>query len=190
MSWLLNSYYKQERQHLIGSSTCLPTVTKQSWPPTSSTASCHPAIGAQFVGHWYNSPIVVNLFISPARWSAASLRACVTVNTLFLLALVLNSRQRGLETWLLIVLAFFFREWQSFCSTFCDMKMNTGLKHIFDSSPSILVSQHLCLSRWVCLATVQFWQPANIEQFQSKLFLLLKKITGNNFTEITQRIIS
>lgn len=109
------------------------------------------AVRAQFIGWWYK--LIPGIFSSHQLGGRGVLPPegiCTCENTL---SFGSGSQpwQRGLETWLLIVLAFFFCEWQSFCSTFCDMKMNTGLKHIFDSSPTILVSQAPHLSLWVCL---------------------------------------
>lgn len=109
-----------------------------SLPPINSMLFCQPQkprhnlLATDTAQH----PIISSSCLLGGRGCAFPSGGNVPVKTIFLLAAALSHRQRGLVVQLLIVLAFFFCKWQSFHSTFCDVKMRIGLKHTLGSSPA------------------------------------------------------
>lgn len=109
-----------------------------SLPPINSMLFCQPQkprhnlLATDTAQH----PIISSSCLLGGRGCAFPSGGNVPVKTIFLLAAALSHRQRGLVVQLLIVLAFFFWKWQSFHSTFCDVKMRIGLKHTLGSSPA------------------------------------------------------
>lgn len=130
------------KMHSLISPQCWPTHCQKrkafSLPPINSMLFCQPQkprhnlLGTDTAQH----PIISSSCLLGGRGCAFPSGENVPVKTIFLLAAALSHRQRGLVVQLLIVLAFFSWKWQSFHSTFCDVKMRIGLKHTLGSSPA------------------------------------------------------